>query len=406
MTATSATNQRRRPPSKFRVATERSVRAHRFALLCVGVYFAVRLVGLAVLSVFTNAHQLAMTSTLSKWDGEWMLGLARYGYGGVPPWFTDANGVHTDFTAYAFFPGYPWLVRAVAILPGISPFAAAMIVNVLAGALAAVAIGRLGQHCATRVSPQVRASQEQAPIVGLILVALFAATPMSVVLNMAYTEAVFCAAAAWALVGVTERRWLLAGFCALGAGVVRPTGVAVIAVVMLAAFLGRRDGRRAWVAVAIAPLGYLGYLALVAAKTGSLDGWFQVQTSGWNTRIDGGRATWRFLVDSLGSDSTFAAVATALIIVSVITLLGWSIADRVPWPVLVYGALVVASILLSDGLMMSRARLLLPAFVLFIPVALRIAARPRTEIAAMLTLVAVFSGWFGAHMLTVFEYAI
>ena len=35
---------------------------------------------------------------------------------------------------------------------------------------------------------------------GLLLTALFAATPMSVVLSMAYTEALFCALVAWALV--------------------------------------------------------------------------------------------------------------------------------------------------------------------------------------------------------------
>ena len=36
---------------------------------------------------------------------------------------------------------------------------------------------------------------------GLLLVALFAAAPMGVVLSMAYTEALFCALAVWALVG-------------------------------------------------------------------------------------------------------------------------------------------------------------------------------------------------------------
>jgi len=56
--------------------------------------------------------------------------------------------------------------------------------------------------------------------------------------------------------------------------------------------------------------------------------------------------------------------------------------------------------------MMSRARLLLPAFVLLLPVALRIARRPRGEILAFLAVAAAFSGWFGAYMLTVFEYAI
>lgn len=378
--------------------------AHAFALRCLAVYALVRLAGIVILTAFAAAHGLSMSHVVSMWDGEWMLGIARYGYGGIPLNFADANGIHTEFTGYAFFPGYPLTVRAVALLPGISPLAAAMIVNVIAGLAAAVAIGHVGRLCAQQVRTSLRPASTSTA--GLVLVGLFAATPMSVVLNMAYTEALFCATAAWALVGVLERHWLLAGFAALGAGLVRPTGAAVIGTVMLAAFLARKDGVRAWIAVAVAPLGFIGYLLLVGAKTGSVDGWFQIQTTGWNTKFDGGAATWRFLTEELGRGSEFSAIATALIIVAVVVLAIWSIADRIPWPVLLYGTGVVASILLSDGLMMSRARLLLPAFVLLIPVALRIARRPRSEIVAFLGVAAVFSGWFGGYMLTVFEYAI
>ncbi|NLG46477.1 hypothetical protein [Gordonia sp. (in: high G+C Gram-positive bacteria)] len=378
--------------------------AHEFALRCIAVYLVVRVVGIVILTAFAAYHAMPMVDVLSMWDGEWMLGIAQYGYGGVPLNFTDANGIHTEFTAYAFFPGYPMTVRTLALIPGVSTFGGAMLVAVVAGPLAAVAVGHVGRLCAQRVRESVRPASTSTA--GLVLVGLFAATPMSVVLNMAYTEGLFCAAAAWALVGILERQWLLAGFCAFGAGLVRPTGAAVIGAVMLAAFLARRDGPRAWAAVVIAPLGYLGYLALVGARTGSIDGWFQIQTSGWNTRIDGGAATWRFLSESLGRSSEFSAIATALIIVAVLLLAAWSVADRVPWPVLLYGGGVLASILLSDGLMMSRARLLLPAFVLLLPVALRIARRPRGEILAFLAVAAAFSGWFGAYMLTVFEYAI
>ena len=385
-------------------AVRRWCTVHEFALRCMAVYAAVRMVGMAVLAAAAASKHLGMMQVLSKWDGEWMLGIARYGYGGVPLSFADANGIHTEFTAYAFFPGYPMTVRTVTFIPGVSPFAAAMLVNVVAGLLAAVAIGHVGRLCAQHVRSSLRPTSTSTS--GLVLVGLFAATPMSVVLNMAYTEALFCAAAAWALVGVLEHRWLLAGFAALGAGLVRPTAAAVIGVVVIAAFLARRDGPRAWAAIVLAPLGYLSYLILVATKTGRVAGWFEIQTTGWNTKIDGGAATWRFLNETLWDAAEFSAVATALIIVAIVVLLVWSAVDRIPWPVLLYGAGVVASILLSDGLMMSRARLLLPAFVLLIPVALRIARRPRGEIVAFLGLVALFSGWFGMHMLMVFEYAI
>ena len=53
---------------------------------------------------------------------------------------------------------------------------------------------------------------------GLLLVGLFAAAPMGVVLSMTYTEALFCALTAWALVGVLRRQWVLAGAVHAGGG--------------------------------------------------------------------------------------------------------------------------------------------------------------------------------------------
>ena len=314
---------------------------------------------------------------------------------------TDAQGIHTAETAYAFFPGYPLVVGWLAAVPGISPVGAALVLNVIFGAVAAVAVARLGALCARHT--RTGGDPDRA---GLYLVVLFAATPMSVVLNMAYTEALFCALAAWALVWVLERQWLAAGLAALLIGLVRPTGVAVIAVVMLAALLARRDGPRAWAAVVLAPLGYLGYLGYVGMMTGSLTGWFTVQTNGWNTSIDFGAAAGRFLIDAFTTAEDFATIATALVMVGTVGLLAWSFSARLPWPVLLYGALVTASILLSSGLMMSRARLLLPAFVLLIPLALVLSRQRSSTAVAVLAPVVVGSAWFGAYMLTVFQYAI
>lgn len=369
--------------------------------VAVAVFLAVRTIGIAVLAIMSTRHDLSLSAVLAKWDGDWMLALAEHGYRGIPAHLTDAAGVQTDYTAYAFFPGYPMLVGLVAKIPGVSVFGAAIGLNVLFGAVAAVAVARLGALCATRLRP---AGDPEST--GLYLVVLFAATPMSVVLNMAYTEALFCALAAWALVWVLEHRWLAAGTATLLVGLVRPTSIAVIAVVMLAALLARRDGPRAWAAIVLAPLGYLGYLGYVAIQTGSLTGWFTVQTLGWNTRMDFGAAAGEFVFESLTGAEDFASIATAFVMLGSLALLAWSVVARLPWPVLTYGALVVASILLSSGLMMSRARLLLPAFVLLIPLAVLL-SRQRSGVAAtILGPIVVLSAWFGAYMTTVFQYAI
>lgn len=365
------------------------------------LYLAVRGIGVGMLALLSARHDLSFSSVLTKWDGQWMIAIAEHGYDGVPGTLTDAQGLHTPETAYAFFPGYPMLVGLLARVPGFTAFGAAISLNLVFGAVAAVGVARLGALCVQYARPGGDPRRA-----GLFLVVLFAATPMSVVLNLAYTEALFCALAAWALAWVLERHWLAAGGAALLIGLVRPTGIAVIAVVMLAAFLARRDGPRAWAAIVIAPLGFLGYLGVVAEKTGSLTGWFQIQTQGWDTKMDFGVAAWRFVVDSLTASHDFAQVSTALVMLGVLALLAWSFADRLPWPVLAYGTLVVASILLSSGLMMSRARLLLPAFVLLIPLA-ALLSRQRPGVAvSVLGPIVLLSAWFGAYMLTVFQYAI
>ena len=255
------------------------------------------------------------------------------------------------------------------------------------------------------------ASHPDPDTVGLITVALFAATPMSIVLNMAYTEALFCAVAVWALIGVLEERWLLAGVCALLAGATRPTGVVVIATVVVVGLttLRRRPGRsesaRILTAITLSPIGYLGFLGVVWARTGHPLGWFTIQTDGWDTRFDFGVAAVRFVNDSLTHSGEVAPVATAAIMLSTPLLIAVAVWSRLPWPVLLYAMLVVASIMASSGLMMSRARLLLPAFVLLIPFAVIMARwRPPVIVATLLPVVAG-SAWFGAHMLTVYPHA-
>jgi hypothetical protein len=374
-------------------------------LIPILLFLGIRAIGILVLARFAQMRNTSVGDALWLWDGKWMVAIAEYGYTDVPFTQTDARGLHTPDTAYAFFPGYPMLVGAVAKLPLITPYGAAITVNLVLGCIAAVGAARLGAWCARAMAQRSPIGRVDPGRAGLFLVALFAATPMSIVLNMAYTEALFCALGAWGLVGVMERRWLLAGLCAMLAGASRPTAVVLIGVVMLAALLARRDGWRAWAAVVISPLGYLGYLAVVWAHTGSPTGWFRIQTEGWGTEFDWGRATFTFVNETLVHSGEVAPVASAWIILSTLVMLGLAVWARLPWPVLLYGTLVVASIVLSSGLMMSRARLLLPAFVLLIPVAM-VLARWRTPVgvAAMVPVV-VGSAWFGAHMLTVYPHA-
>jgi len=232
---------------------------------------------------------------------------------------------------------------------------------------------------------------------------------MSVALSMTYTEALFCALAAWALVGVLRGQWLLAGACAAGAGLVRPTAsslVAAVGLAALAAVLTRRDGWRPVVGGLLACTGLLGYLGWVAVRTGALDGWFVIQRSGWGWYLDGGGATVRYVTAVLADGERAFDVLTVLALVASLVLLGLAVRMRMPWPLLVYGALVLVTVWGTEGLMNAKPRLLIPAFVLLLPVALGLARRRTGTAVAVVVAAALASAWFGGYALTIWRYAI
>jgi hypothetical protein len=360
------------------------------------VYLAVRAVGLFILAWMTSNAHLSMRSVLTSWDGQWYLGIARGGYGGVPAGLTDSFGRRTPDTPLAFFPGYPTLVRWVGYLPGVDLVAAGFTVSLVCGLVAAYGLARLGGRVGGR------------PEAGLVLVGLFAAAPMAVALSMTYSEALFCALAVWSLVGLLERKWLLAGACALGTGLVRPTAAALVVTVVMAAIVAivrRRDGLRPWLGLVLAPVGLLAYLGFVAVRTGSPTGWFTLQQQGWNSAFDGGVATVRFGAEVLASGRTVYEVVTVAVLLAAAVLVVVGI-RRMPWPLWLYGVLVLAMDAGANGLMNSKARLLLPAFTLLLPPAIGLARRRPGTAVAVVAGAALASGWFGAYALTDWLYAI
>jgi hypothetical protein len=365
------------------------------------IYLGIREIGLLVLMWMGANHDIRTTDALRSWDGQWFLAIAGGGYDGVPAGLVDAFGRRSAETPLAFFPGYPTLVRWVAGVDGeggIGLVTAALTVTVASGVACAYALARLGER--------IRGGSRRS---GLILVALFAATPMSIVLSMAYSEALFCALAAWSLVGVLERKWLLAGICCTLAGLVRSTGAALVLAVVIAVVVAvtrRQAGWRAWVGGLVAPAGLIGYLAWVGVRTGEWNGWFALQERGWDSGFDGGVATLKFSIDVLADAPSVLEVTTVGLIVAALALLVIGIVGKLEWPLLVYAAAVLAMDLGSNGLMNSKVRLMVPAFTLLVPIALALAKRrPATAVLTCGALVAAGS-WFGAYSITAWGYAI
>jgi hypothetical protein len=389
---------RRRPERPLWRSPERwTPRGFATALAPAAIYLCLSELAHLVLDWMAARNGVSPTSAVTSWDGQWFLDLAAGGYDHVPPEMGDAFGRRSAETPLAFFPGYPLLIRVAAQLPGAGLVAGALLVSTVSGLVCAYGLARLG----TRVGGSRRT--------GLVLVALFAATPMSIVLSMAYSEALFCALAVWALVCTLERRWLLAGLFCAAAGTVRPTAAALIAAIWLAAAISvvrRRDGWRPWVSALLAPVGMAAYLGWVGLRTGHWDGWRTLQQRGWDSGFDGGAATLRFSLQLLAVPRTVFELATVWLVAGAVVLFVVAIRNRTPLPLVVYAAGVLVMNLGSTGLMNSKARLLLPAFTLLLPLAVGLAKRRPGTVLTVLAGMAVTSTWFGAYSLTAWPYAI
>ena len=88
-----------------------------------------------------------------------------------------------------------------------------------------------------------------------------------------------------------------------------------------------------------------------------------------------------------------------------IALLAILALDRVSWPLLVYAAVIVAMAFFGDGYFHAKARLLMPAFPLLLPVALALAAgRRRTAVVVLATLTTI-SACYGVYLALVWTYS-
>jgi hypothetical protein len=361
----------------------------RHVLAPAGVYLAVRLVGLVVLAILAATHDRALVDVLKSWDGDWYLNIAENGYARGEKDLVDAAGNFSQNTTLAFFPGYPLLIALVGALTATSLPYAGLLVSLVAGVVAAYGITRLADDRRT----------------GLVLVGLFASTPMAVTLSMVYSEALFSALAAWALVGVRERRWWPAALCCVGAGLVRPSAAVLILIVVVAVLLYGRTPRAVFAAV-VCPLGLAGFLLFAAERTGDLFGWFALQEAGWGTAFDGGVGTGEFVGHVLTSDTSLMETANALVVLGALVLCVVVVVRRMPWPLAVYGIGLFVMTAGSSGVTYSKMRLLVPAFTLLLPVAAGLAQRRTGTVLAVLSATALTSGWFGGYALTAWPYAI
>ena len=212
------------------------------------------------------------------WDGQWYWYISAYGYPSTLP-LGAAGGVAEN--AWAFMPLYPAIVTAVAVVTGSAWPVAAFLVSMTFGFGAALVLYRL-----------FRTRLDHGP--ALFAVAVFAVSPLSFILQMAYAESLQLFLLALALLLVVERRWawLIAVIPAMA--LTRPTGLAfalMLALYFIVRWRARDDdgfpARERWWVFALTGLsGIMGFawLLIAWAATGSLTAYTDTELAwraGW-----------------------------------------------------------------------------------------------------------------------------
>ena len=349
-----------------------------------------------LLTVAFVAHADGLSRLTMRWDAGWYLRLAQGGY--VYPSFFPSGRVRASNLAY--FPLYPWLVRRLGDVGVVSLPQALLVVSWFGGLLAVWAVFAVGHALYGRG-------------VGIALAALWGMAPASLALTMGYPEGMFTAAAAAALFCLIRRRPVWAGACAVVAGLLRPSAVAVIGMigvyflVELGRWLARRrqdDGPEAaafpWHALTGAVLSTAGlgaFMVYVAFRTGEVFGYFTVQAQ-WGQSTAGFAEYVRVIGDGL-----FASKPGTLISVTIVASMAYllllclvALDRRLVWATVYAAGLLVVS-LTHVTFQHVYARQLLPAFVLLIPlVRMRV---PRGGAILALTLGSVLMSWGSARFL-------
>jgi hypothetical protein len=373
-----------------------------------GIHVAARLLMLGTVAVAAAIHPLGTGSlggdlgaALGKSDGVWYLGIAHHGYGPPPP--IGADGVYTHLTSLAFFPLYPLLVRLVA-LTGMPYLGAALAVTFVAGAVAAVLIAAwVAQVANTRAA--------------LAVVVIWELLPSSVVLSMAYSEALFAAAAAGCLLALHHRRWLLAGGAASIGGLTRPTGGCLVLAVVVAASLDLRHTRspagstagdhpvwRPLAAVVLSAAGLAAALIHVAVVTGRIDGWFWIERTVWQSGFDGGASAAAHvgqLVTGGRAAHRLPEVVAAVLVLATVGLAGWLWRSRrrLHPAGSVYAASAAILAVGQRGYFYVKPRLLFVAFPAFLPVGTWLGRQPRHRLVLIGVPALVLSLVYNAYLL-------
>ncbi|QGN32892.1 hypothetical protein [Microlunatus sp. Gsoil 973] len=344
---------------------------------------AVVVTGLVLASIWSGRP---FPEVMTRWDGEWYKKVAEQGYPSPLP--VHPTGRYESSTA-AFFPLYPLLTKGLTGL-GMPFWLSGMVINLVASTAAVLIIVLVGTQYLDRRPAQ-------------LLGCLWTAFPVSAVLTTTYTEAVFTALGAGALLLALRRRWVLAGLLAALAGAVRAPGIVFAGAVGLAALeaILRRREWRALAGAVVAPLGFLAAIGYIGLRTGAADAWRLTERDGWHTSLNFGAEWVNFLTPRTTNQHDLVHLGMGLMAIGLIVLMIIAIIRRPPVPII--GLLIVGAFTAFGfgGVMMNAApRVMMSFFPVLAPLAV-LMARWRTPVQWLLlsvaaVIAAVLGGYFFA----------
>jgi hypothetical protein len=223
------------------------------------------------------------------WDGDWYRQIAEQGY---PSQLPHGELGNVDYNGWAFFPVFPLLVRAV-MATGLPFSAAASLVNLLAGAGAALLIWQLFR---------ARATTRQQERLAVLAVGLWCVLPPAPVLQVAYSEALGALLLAAFLLLLVRRRYVWAVPVVLLLGLTRAIAAPLAVVVVWHAVLRwRARDREPWPVrerwpvlglVAATACSALLWPLVVGLATGVPSAFFQTQAAWGQKPTDGPFVPW------------------------------------------------------------------------------------------------------------------
>ncbi|WP_225878675.1 mannosyltransferase family protein [Spongiactinospora rosea] len=268
------------------------------------------------------------------WDAHLLIVIAEYGYDGEP-------GKPNDAGLPAFFPGMPLMLRLVHLVMSDWTLAG-ILISLVAGGVAAVALVRLGDH-------------EGAEGTGWRALLMLLLCPTAVFLFAGYSEALFLGFGIPAWLAARRGNWPAAGLLGAGASCVRITGLFLALALIVEYFTGPWRATRggsafresiAWLLAPFVPLAL--YSAYQYGRTGDWLAWNHAQEAGWGRSLVMPWESWITTWGSAAGDGQFAWAFRMEIAGAVIGVLFtlWLLIGR-RWSELTYVGLQVGALVCS-----------------------------------------------------------